>query len=127
MKKVCVVLFAIYLGSTLFGCAASQKRDPWTATDHTLYTTALALHGADWLHTQVGLGKYGLEEKNVILGKNPDKGTVNMYFASTAVGLSALTWYAPKKGRRIILIGWNVLELISVLHNQTIGVQISFN
>ncbi len=127
MKKVFVVLFAMYLCTTLLGCAASHKRDPWTVMDHSLYSTALALHGADWLHTQVGLGKYGLEEKNVILGKNPSKGTVNMYFATTAVGLSALTWYAPKRIRRITLIGWNIMELISVLHNQTIGVQISFN
>ncbi len=126
MKKVFVVLFAIYLGTTLLGCAASQKRDPWTTTDHTLYTTAFALQGADWLYTQEGIDKYGLKEKNMILGENPDKGMVNLYFASTTVGLSALTWYAPKRLRRIVLIGWNFIELISVLQNQSIGVKIDF-
>ncbi len=107
-------------------CTTIPKRDPWTFTDQSLFTAAVALHGADWLHTRAGIGKYGLEESNVILGKTPNTMKIDLYFASTAIGLTAVAWSSPKKFRRAILIGWAVIELVSVMHNQTIGVQLSF-
>ena len=126
MKNVFAVLFSIFLLTAMCSCTSMPKREPWTFTDQTLFTAAAALHGADWLHTRAGIGKYGFEESNVILGKTPSTMTIDLYFASTAIGLTAVAWYTPKKFRRGMLIGWAVIELVSVMHNQTIGVQLSF-
>lgn len=126
IKKVMVVLFSFLLLTAMSGCATTSNRDPWTFTDQALYTAAAGLHAADWLHTRAGIGKYGLQESNIILGEHPTMGQIDTYFAATAVGLTVAAWYSPTKWRRSVLIGWAVVELVSVMHNQTLGVSLSY-
>ncbi len=126
MNKLSINILFILLAVTFTGCATNYKRDPWTMADQALYTSALALHCADWLQTRSGVGKYGLTEQNLVLGENPDVSEINVYFTSTAVGLSTLAWYAPKDVRKLMLLTWGFVELVAVLHNSSIGVAVTF-
>ncbi len=126
VKYFMAVFLSAYISIMFSGCAAIQKKNPWTVSDHTLYTTALALHGADWMQTKAGIGKYGMSESNVILGEEPEQNNIDTYFASTALGISALTWSLSKGWRKTILIGWNIVEFFAVMQNNSLGVKISF-
>ncbi len=123
-KYLVLILLTFYIAITTSGCATGSKKSPWTASDSILYSTALALHGSDWMQTKEGILNLGMTESNVILGENPEEQDIDLYFASTAAGMSALSMNASKGWRRALLIGWNVLELICVMHNDSAGVRI---
>lgn len=128
MKKNCFVTLFLAVMCTGFitsGCATGMKKAPWTTSDSILFSTALALHGSDWMQTKDGIINRGMKESNMFLGENPGEQEIDLYFASTAAGMSALSVNASKGWRRALLIGWGLMELICVMHNDSAGVQIN--
>ena len=117
-------LVVICAGLITTGFATGKTKSPWTHLDRILLSTALALHGSDWMMTKDGIYKKGLQEGNYFLGDHPDKENIDIYFASTAVGMSALSATSSKRQRRALLILWNFMELVSVMHNHSTGVRI---
>lgn len=126
-KNLFTKLFLIMMctGVLVSGCATGSQKHPWTISDKVLFSTALALHGSDWMQTKDGIVNKGMKESNMILGDNPDEQDIDIYFASTAAGMSALTVNASKGWRRALLIGWGLMELICVMHNDSAGVRVS--
>ncbi len=129
MKKVSYLVLSLLtfcIAIATSGCTTGNQKSPWTASDRILYSTALTLHGSDWMQTKEGVCNLGMTESNVFLGDNPQEQDIDIYFASTAAGMSALSLNASKGWRRTLLIGWSVLELLCVMHNDSAGVQIGF-
>ncbi len=127
MKKNCFVMLFLtimFTGMMTSGCASGAKKSPWTTGDSILFSTALALHGSDWMQTKDGIINKGMKESNMFLGENPDEQEIDLYFASTAAGMSALSVNTSKGWRRALLIGWGLMELICVMHNDSAGVQV---
>ncbi len=121
---VSIIIFCIIMSS--FGCATGRKHDPLAGSDVALYSTALALHSADWLQTKTGTQRLNITEKNTMLGSSPSQKNIDAYFVTTALGMSALTWYLPGDYRKVVLLGWSVMGAITVMHNNSIGVKITF-
>ncbi len=119
-----IIIFCIIISS--FGCATGRKHDPMTGPDLALYSTALALHSADWLQTKTGVQQPSITESNVMLGASPSQKNIDTYFVATAIGMSAVTWYLPKDFRKAVLLSWTVIGAITVMHNNSIGVQLTF-
>lgn len=114
----------ICAGIILSGCATGKHNSSWTTLDSFLLSTALAFHGSDWMQTKDGVINKKMKEGNQFLGRHPDEENIDLYFASTAMGMSALSVTATKRQRRALLIAWNFLELVSVMHNHSAGIKI---
>ncbi len=119
---VAIILYMIVINS----CATGYKHDPLTTSDYVLGSTALIFHGVDWLQTKTGIKQSNISESNIMLGANPSQKNIDLYFVTTGIGMSMLTWYLPKGYRKTTLLVWNSMGIITILHNNSIGVKITF-
>ena len=90
----------------------------WTAKQKDLELSYQILHFVDWQQTRyIARHPEDYYEINPILGKHPDKQTVDIYFAASAlahIGISALLpdefrdyWQMVTLGVKATLVGWN--------------------
>ncbi len=121
--RTVIILYVIVVYT---GCATSFKHDPLTISDYVLCSTALAFHSVDWMQTKTGINQSNISEANIMLGANPSQENIDLYFVTTAIGMSALTWYLPKGYRKAVLLVWNSMGAITIMHNNSIGVKITF-
>lgn len=92
----------------------------------TLLWTATLLLAVDWLQTRDIATNPRFEERNPILGSDPDLGDVNRYFA----GAVAATWVAghvlPEPWNDRFLLGVVTTQGVVVAHNFSVGVRWRF-
>lgn len=101
-------------------------RDRWTLKD-TLYQTQYAvLHIIDWGQTRYIADSDEFYEMNPVLGANPTKEAVDLYFAVTLVSHTAISFILPEKWRRKWQFFWIGLESFITASNSSAGVAISF-
>lgn len=125
MKKLFVsILFAFVLVSL------SQKAfafDDWSKRDILLQATYTTLHVIDWGQTRyIASNPDKYYEKNPLLGRHPDKDTVDIYFVGTLIAHTAITHILPSKYRpwwQVITIG---VEATMVGLNYNLGIKTDF-
>ncbi len=121
--RTVIILYMIVLN---VGCATGYKHDSMTASDYVLCSTALTFHSVDWLQTKTGIKQSDISEANIMLGATPSQRNIDLYFVTTAIGMSALTWYLPEGYRKAVLLVWSSMGAITIMHNDSIGVKITF-
>lgn len=98
--------------------------DEWTKTDTALQATYTVLHVIDWGQTshQAKIGWVGTyHENNPILGTYPTEKSVHVYFASTLVAYTIISYALPTPWRKVwqgVGIG---IELGAIGNNYNIG------
>ena len=129
-------LYLFYVWCFLLSiCQAQSVKEKWSAESVTLFTTLQSLSVLDARQT-FHMEEYRMyyddlepityaHEVNPFIGKNPTKDRVVM----VKVLSGALTYYVlnkmKEKNRKKALIGFNVLYLIVVLHNASLGLKIN--
>ena len=102
------------------------EKNEWTRTDTALQLSYTALHIADWGQTLDIENHPYAYETNPILGRNPTRGEINTYFASTL----ALHWLIaralPQKWRNQFQLGTIALEFNVVTDNHSAGIRFNF-
>lgn len=77
----------------------------------------------DWRQTRYIAGHpQEYSERNPILGEHPSQGTVDAYFAASAVGTAMIAYALPHKWRKAWLIGVTSISVICISNNVGIGV-----
>ena len=129
-------LYLFYVWCFLLSiCQAQSVKEKWSAESVTLFTTLQSLSVLDARQT-FHMEEYRMyyekiepityeHEANPLIGKSPTKDRVVM----VKVLSGALTYYGlnkmKEKNRKKALIGFNVLYLIVVLHNASLGLKIN--
>jgi len=95
MKHTTIILICLLC----FGCAT----DPWTKEQVLLQGVMSSLNIIDWGQTlDIADKPNEYYETNPILGKHPDRGEVNRYFASTMMLKVLITHLLPFEYRKNI-------------------------
>jgi len=141
MKRL-VILLVLLLSSNSFAY------DKWTTTDTVLQSVYVALHTTDWVQSR-WIAKHGYietpfartnpdgsavfgrsyvehKEGNVLLGEHPHKDKVDIYFASTLILHTLVSYLLPSNYRHIwqgVTIG---MEGTAIGHNVRAGVKMKF-
>lgn len=138
MLKI-IVLFLVLIVAT----PASAAGTKWTTTDTVLQGITLVLLEVDRRQTIWGSSHYILDtrgtphkidETNIILGKHPDKGQINTYFALSAAGHTVVSYLLRKSGWTILgvpaVTAWQSLsiavEIGAISSNARIGMKVTF-
>ena len=107
----------------LMGCTG-YRPDPVTKADvgrHAVYTV---LHVIDWRQTrEIAANPDRWHEHNLILGEHPSRDKVDLYFASTWLGITAGAWLLPRGWRDGLQYLGIVIEGAYVGHNYSIGLK----
>ena len=121
MKKTTIIAILV-----LSGCAHYQP-DPWTKEDTERHVAMTVLQAIDWRQTK-HIAKNGHEfyECNPGLGEHPKQNDVDLYFAASWLGKTAVAYVLPKEWRRnwqYVMIG---VSTGCVYHNYSIGIEMQF-
>jgi hypothetical protein len=114
--------------SVVDGNAAPRwwEKHEWTKSDTALQLSYTLLHLADWGQTLDIENHPDQFETNPLLGRDPTRGEVNTYFATTL----ALHWLIaralPQKWRNQFQLGTIALEFNVVKDNRSAGIRLSF-
>jgi len=136
-EKIIVGILAL-----LCFCAPVHAEE-WTKLDTSLQVVYTVAHCLDWAQTRQISRHYGQmtgyqqhndgrttfavnQESNGILGPHPSRDTVDLYFASTLVAHTAIAYILPKPYRNIWQAVWIGVEVETVRHNYSVGVQARF-
>jgi hypothetical protein len=106
----------------LVGCTG-YKHDPWTRGDTVRHTVFTGLMVVDWRQTREIVGDPQYHEHNLILGKEPSKGGVDLYFAGSWLVVTGGAWVLPSKYRKFLQYVGIVVEGGCVGHNYSIGLK----
>lgn len=124
MKKTKIFLILSIL--TVFSSKIFAA-DKWDKMDIVLGTAAASLTITDFLQTMyISEHPEKFYERNPILGEHPSNLEVGLYFGTVAIVGGAIAYYAPSKYRKWFLGSWGILELGTVLYNNSIGIGFSF-
>jgi len=116
----------IVLGCLLSSCATFKNADPWTDEQVVLQSVAAVLKVADWGTTLDIENCANYYETNPILGKHPNRGKINKYFALSLGSQVFITHILPSKYRNWWL-GTNILiSGYMVKNNFGIGLKLDF-
>lgn len=117
-------LYFVLILAFLVGCTLSP--DKWTNQDYALQAGVLATGGVDWLQTREIASNDNYYERNPILGKNPSKKEVDLFFLAGAVLKIVTVHYTQKKYRPYLQTGYIIGSTICIVNNHAIGVRIDF-
>lgn len=98
----------------------------WTLEDTFYQTQYTLLHILDWGQTRYIAGSDEFYEMNPILGANPRKGEVDLYFSITLISHTAISFVLPRKWRRKWQLFWIGLESFVTINNSAAGVSVDF-
>jgi len=99
----------------------------WNRTDVVFEATYLTLHAVDWSQTLDIVEHHDTyHEQNVILGRHPNRGDVNTYFAATALLHLALANWLDRPTRNYFQIGTIALEAVVIGNNYSIGLRLAY-
>lgn len=111
----------------LFLLACPCQAAEWTKKDTAYQVTYSILHVIDWGQTlDISKSPNKWRETNPILGRHPKQSTVNLYFASTLVGHTVVSYLLPKDWRRTWQMMWIGIEGAMVYKNFSIGLKVNF-
>lgn len=114
-----IVIILIFISTNSFA-------DEWTHSDTAIEVIYSGLHVADWNQTLQIANSNRYKEDNSLLGDDPNKDQVNLYFAGTLAG----HYYIAKKLDQPYRFLWQILwinrQYSSIKHNQRIGLKINF-
>jgi len=121
MKTILAFLFFIVTNSAL-------AWDSWTPEQRRWYMASNVLLVADWATTRDITRRYdqGYYERNPILGRQPTKNQVDLYFFSALIGHYFLTDYLKNENRTIYLQIVTTVEGAVVANNLRIGLRLRF-
>ena len=102
------------------------EKHEWTHTDTALQLSYTALHIADWGQTLDIENHPTAYETNPFLGKNPSRGEINTYFASTLALHWLIARVLPQKWRSQFQLGTIALEFNVVSDNHSAGIRLNF-
>ncbi len=115
--------FAVFLLSTSSPALSAD----WSNTDKQRQTVYTILHLVDWGQSRhVAKNPDLFYETNGVLGRHPDPGRVDRYFALTLAAHYFIADWLPPKARSWFQRGTIVLETGAVAHNFQLGVRIDF-
>lgn len=98
----------------------------WTKQDTQLQLAYTALHVIDWGQTRYIATHEEYYEVNAFLGKDPSIQSVDIYFASTLVGHTLVSYLLPPDWRKIWQIVWIGAKFKTVADNYSLGISIHF-
>lgn len=101
----------VILALLLSGCTNAQ-----------LYKTSSSLLLADWSQTRYIATHSEYEERNPILGKNPTRGEVDLYFAGWLAANTAAYYLLPEKVQPYWFWPLILVETGAIVNNASIGV-----
>jgi len=119
MKKLIILILLILPVAPV--CA-----DEWTQKDTQYQVVFIALTAVDWLQTKEIARNPRFSETNPLLGGNPNQQKIDIYFASSILAHTAISYYLPRKYRRIWQVCWIGIEAGTSWHNVAAGVRIEF-
>jgi len=120
MKPATIILTCLLF----FGCATC---DPWTKEQVLLQGTSLSLNVIDWGQTLDIVDRPDeYYETNPILGKYPDRGEVNRYFACSMALKVLITHLLPSEYRKYWLGGNILVSGYYVQNNYRIGLRVNY-
>lgn len=106
--------------------SGAAHADPITTSEIGLESTYSALHIADWMQTSSMVGDQRWIENNPILGRNPSRRRVNLYFASTLAAHVIALKLLPARYRPWLLAITIGIEAGAVARNAHFGIRIKF-
>lgn len=97
--------------------------DQWDRTDYTLLATMTAAQVVDWRQTRrISEAPATFHEINPLIGRHPDPGRVDMYFAASWLLKIGVAHVLPSDYRKLWLSGMIGMSLGLVVHNDSIGI-----
>lgn len=98
----------------------------WTVKDTAFQLQYTVLHVIDWGQTRYISKHDEFYETNPLLGTNPSTEFVDVYFAVTLIGHTAVSYLLPAKWRRRWQAFTTVLETVVTANNQSLGISVGF-
>jgi hypothetical protein len=100
----------------------AQAFDTWDRTDYALLGTMTVVQVIDWRQTRrISEQPERYHEINPVIGRNPDRGSVDLYFAASWLLKVGIAHVLPSQWRKVWLGGMVVGSLGLVVHNNNIG------
>lgn len=99
----------------------SVSAEQWKKTDQMLFGSFLVLEYIDYRQTHSLVADDDFYETNLILGKDPSKSEIDIYFAGCVMGTYLIADKFPKR-RRAWLILINLVQMIYVNRNIQMGI-----
>ena len=117
----------LLIGSIILGCNA-HSMETWSTRDIMLELTYVTAATIDWAQTRdiASERRPGIYETNIILGKKPDKATVNKYFLVTTLGHVALAGALTNPFRNWLQYAGIGVELCCIRKNVALGIRMDF-
>jgi hypothetical protein len=102
--------------------------EPWSTRDITLELAYVSVAIIDWAQTRdiASERRPGIYETNLILGRHPDKQTVNKYFLLTTLGHVALAGALNNPYRNWLQYAGIGVELYCIRKNIALGIRMDF-
>jgi len=129
-----MVIASLVLVSTCFG--EETNKNAWTKIDTALEIATIATLAMDWSQTRtIAKNPDRYYETNPILGKHPNVGTVDLYFAACAVGHAGIAYLLPQSitvlnlevpVRKVWQLTWIGLEVGAIANNVKAGIKFDF-
>lgn len=121
-KLITVCIVCVFLSS-----CATFNPDPWTKDQVIMQGIVSSLNVIDWGQTLDITERHDeYYEINPMLGKHPDRGEVNRYFACSMVLKVLITHLLPSKYRAYWLGGNILISGYLVDHNYRVGLRVNF-
>lgn len=110
------ILLAILLACFI----QTSKADEWTKEDTYRQVGYLTLHGTDWVQTD------RVYDLNPILGHTPSTKRVNIYFLTTSMLHTGISWLLPSEARKAFQIFTIAIEGGVVVQNYQLKISSKF-
>lgn len=121
-----VLLVVLVLAAPAAVAGPQLGKHPWTKADTGLQLSYTVLHILDWGQTLAIEDDPDYYERNSILGRDPSRGRINTYFATT-LGLHWLIARAlPPKWRNTFQAGTIAIQFGVVKDNYEAGLSVRF-
>jgi hypothetical protein len=119
MKKIIIVVSIVSLISlSKDGYANNLVLAGWETKDTTLELSYYGLHIMDWAQTRyIALHPEEYKETNIILGEDPSIEKIDIYFASTLILHTIISYLLPDNFRLYWQISTISLEGGCIIHN----------
>jgi hypothetical protein len=117
----------LLLAALIAICIWTQaKAGDWSKADYKRQTANTVLHLADWGQTLAIVGSPNHTERNPILGRNPTRGDVNRYMATTLAAHWLISNALKPTWRKRWQLTTMVIAVGYVGHNFSAGLRIEF-
>jgi len=118
MKKSLIALSALML----LGCT-TYRPPKWTKADTVRQGAYTAFHVVDWQQTREVADRNDFYEMNPILGPNPSRDQVDLYFLGTWVVMTGAAYLLPRPWRERLQYVGIVVESGVVTRNFAMGLR----